>query len=318
MSTEKQYRYLFGPVPSRRLGRSLGVDLSPHKTCTLDCVFCQLGAGYAPSAVPCEPIPVQAVLDELADWIREDGRADWITLSGSGEPTLHARFGEIIAFARQASNLPVALLSNGTLFFRPEVRQAASRANLVKLSLSAWDRASFQAVNRPHPDMDFDAIVAGYRTFRALFTGTLWLEVFLVPGLNARPEDVAKIAALARAVQPDKIQLNTAVRPPAETFVHPLPLPNMQALAALFDPPAEIIADYRSQPGAARAVDGHAILALLRRHPATAKDIAAMTDRPSDEIAPILQALLDSGQARLDMNDTQAGHYRATRSDERR
>lgn len=314
MSTEKNYRYLFGPVPSRRLGRSLGVDLSSPKTCTLDCVFCQLGTGYAPSAARREHVPVQAVLDELADWIREDGQADWITLSGSGEPTLHSRFGDVIAFARHASNLPVALLSNGTLFSQPEVRQAASRANLVKLSLSAWDRASFQAVNRPHPDMDFDAIIAGYQTFRAMFSGTLWMEVFLVPGLNTRPEEVAKIAALARAVQPDKIQLNTAVRPPAEAFVRPLPLPDLHALAALFDPLAEVIAEFRGQPGAARAMDGHALLALLRRHPATAEDLVAMTDRPLNEIAPILQALLDSGRVWLDANHA-PGHYRATRLD---
>jgi wyosine [tRNA(Phe)-imidazoG37] synthetase (radical SAM superfamily) len=311
------YRYLFGPVPSRRLGRSLGVDLTPVeaarpaaegrrlssappcKVCTLDCVFCQLGAAHgAVTTARGEFAPLEAVTAEFDRWWREDGQADYVTLSGTGEPTLHARFGAVVEHVRAYSSLPVALLSNGTLFTRPAVRAAAARANLVKLSLSAWDQISFQRVNRPHADLDFAAILDGYRAFRAQFAGVLWLEVFLVPGLNTQPEQVARMAALARDLRPEQVQLNTAVRPPAESFVAPLEAAEMERLALLFEPPAESIAAYRGRSGADAQTDPERILALLRRHAATVSDLAAMSGRAESETLAALQALTAAGRVR--------------------
>jgi len=127
-----RYRHLFGPVPSRRLGRSLGVDLTPFKTCTLDCIFCQLGHTTNKTLDRKEYVPVVAVEAELETWIKEGGKADYITLSGSGEPTLHTRFGEVLQFVRDQTAIPTALLSNGTLFWLPEVREAARHADIVK------------------------------------------------------------------------------------------------------------------------------------------------------------------------------------------
>ncbi len=312
MPNRHPFRYIFGPVPSRRLGRSLGVDLTPHKTCSFDCVFCQLGAGFDTTVARGECVSLRDVQEELTRWLREDGEADWITLSGSGEPTLHAGFGDLIEFAREQSALPVALLSNGSLFSEPAVRASAAKANLVKVSLSAWDAASFARVNRPHSSLDFDAIVQGYREFRSGFSGTLWVEVFLVPGLNTRPQDVQRIAALVRSLHPDSVQLNTAVRPPAETFVQPAGPDELRNLAALFDPPAEIIARFQSGPAPAsrHELAGETVLALLRRHPDTAENIAAMAGRPLPDVLPVLQSLLDDGKARI---ETVAGQplYRA-------
>jgi wyosine [tRNA(Phe)-imidazoG37] synthetase (radical SAM superfamily) len=155
----QRYRYLFGPVPSRRLGRSLGVDLTPRKTCTFDCVFCQLGRTTHKTMTRKEYVPVHAVLAELGAWIKENGKADYVTLSGSGEPTLHSDFGEVLQFIRSRSSIPAVLLTNGTLLHLPEVQEAASYAHVVKVSLSAWDQASFGWVNRPHPELSFSRVI---------------------------------------------------------------------------------------------------------------------------------------------------------------
>lgn len=138
----QKYQYLFGPVPSRRLGRSLGVDLTPYKTCTLDCVFCQLGRTTKKTVTRQEYVPTDRVLAELEQWLKSDGKADYITLSGSGEPTLHSRFGEVLEFIRANSKIPAVLLSNGMMLYLPEVRAAAAYANVLKVSLSAWDQMS--------------------------------------------------------------------------------------------------------------------------------------------------------------------------------
>ncbi|MDY7035834.1 MAG: radical SAM protein, partial [Thermodesulfobacteriota bacterium] len=172
------YRYLFGPVPSRRFGRSLGVDLNPYKTCSLDCVFCQLGRTTKKTITRREYVPTESVLSELHEWLNEDGRADYITLSGSGEPTLHSRFGDVLQFIRSQSTIPAVLLTNGTMLNLQEVREAAACADVVKTSLSAWDQPSYIWMNRPYPQLRFDHLIEGQKAFRAQFNGQLWVEVF--------------------------------------------------------------------------------------------------------------------------------------------
>jgi wyosine [tRNA(Phe)-imidazoG37] synthetase (radical SAM superfamily) len=159
----EEYKHIFGPVPSRRLGRSLGVDLTPYKTCTQDCVFCQLGRTPNKTITRREYVPIGKVLDEIEEWLRRDGKADHITLSGSGEPTLHSCFGEVLGFVRNNSAIKAVLLTNGSLFHLPEVRREALKAHIVKVSLSAWDQASYGWVNRPHPDLDFKQLMTSQK-----------------------------------------------------------------------------------------------------------------------------------------------------------
>jgi molybdenum cofactor biosynthesis enzyme MoaA len=184
------------------------------------------------------------VLSELEEWLKKNGRADYITLSGSGEPTLHPRFGEVLKFIRKSSSIPAVLLTNGTTLHLPEVRDAAACANVVKVSLSAWDQASYVWVNRPHPELRFDQLIEGQKAFRSQFKGQLWMEVFLVGGINSMHDDVQEIATLAQEIGPDRIHLNTAVRPPAEDFATALSKERMESLIHLFHPTAEIIADF--------------------------------------------------------------------------
>ncbi|MBP7831253.1 MAG: radical SAM protein [Kiritimatiellae bacterium] len=267
------HKYLFGPVPSRRFGRSLGVDLPPLKTCTLDCVFCQLGHTSHKTMERKEYAPIPEVESELAHWLQDGGKADYITLSGSGEPTLHSGFGTILQFIKKEMPFPSVLLSNGTLFWLPEVRTAACAADIVKLSLSAWDMDSFRRVNRPHEDLSFDRCVEGLRDFRKEFRGNLWLEVFLIEGINSLAEDVKKIARIAESIAPDEIHLNTAVRPPAEQSVSSVDRGTMEELAGLFQPRATIIAGFPTRCGANIEANEDRILDMLRRRPCTALQI---------------------------------------------
>lgn len=295
---KSNYKYLFGPVPSRRLGRSLGVDLTPLKTCTLDCIFCQLGRTTNKTMDRHEYAQVRHVESELDAWIKEGGKADYITLSGSGEPTLHTRFGDVLQFIHERTKIPTALLSNGTLFWQPEVREAAKRADLVKLSLSAWDQFSFEHINRPHPDLKFPRIVDGYRAFRSGFQGKLWLEVFLIWGTNSVIADVEKIAALAETIGPDEIHLNTAVRPPAEEFALAMPRKEMEALPGLFHPTARVIAEFPSDKSADVAANEGTILAMLKRRPCTVQQIAEVFGMHLNEVSKYLGKLSRTGKIR--------------------
>jgi wyosine [tRNA(Phe)-imidazoG37] synthetase (radical SAM superfamily) len=300
----QKYHYLFGPVPSRRFRRSLGVDLTPCKTCTLDCVFCQLGRTTQRTTTRKEYVPVEAVIGELGAWFKTNVNADYITLSGSGEPTLHSRFGEVLRFIRSHSSIPAVLLTNGSLLYLPEVQEAASYAHVVKVSLSAWDKASFEWVNRPHPDLSFHQVIEGQKTFRARFQGQLWLEVFLVAGMNALPSEVAKIADLAEAIHPDRIHLNTAVRPPSEDFAVSVSRERMESLSSLFSPKGEVIAEFDPKQGIVMHAAQEEIYAMLKRRPCTAQEIAETFSMHLNEVSKYLGKLLRDKQIRARVVNT--------------
>jgi wyosine [tRNA(Phe)-imidazoG37] synthetase (radical SAM superfamily) len=293
-----QYKYLFGPVPSRRFGRSLGVDLVPYKTCTQDCVFCQLGRTTDLTVSRGEYVPVDEVIGELREWLKTEGKADYITLSGSGEPTLHSRFNEVIRFVRENSAIKTVLLTNGSLLHIPEVRSAASSARIVKVSLSAWDQRSYGWINRPHTAIKFKRLIDGIKTFRGQFTGELWMEVFLVWGVNSTPSDVSRIAVLAEEIGPDRIQLNTVVRPPAEDFVEAVPKEHIMALCPLFCPTAEVIADFNAGKDIELQITKETVLAMLRRRPCTTYQIGKAFGMHLNEISKYLGTLMQDGQIR--------------------
>jgi wyosine [tRNA(Phe)-imidazoG37] synthetase (radical SAM superfamily) len=240
------------------------------------------------------------VLSELKDWLKRDGRADYITLSGSGEPTLHSGFGKILEFVRSKSTIPAVLLTNGTMLDFQEVRDAASLANVVKLSLSAWDQASYGWVNRPHPQLLFDHLIEGQKAFRAQFKGQLWMEVFLVGGINSMPADVRKIAVFAKEIGPDRIHLNTAVRPPAEDFATALSTERMEALTHLFHPTAEVIAEFRAKHANHIQINQETIFSMLQRRPCTANQIADIFGMHLNEVSKYLGNLMRTDQIRTE------------------
>ena len=291
-----QFKHLFGPVASRRLGRSLGVDLLPFKTCTLDCVYCECGGTTRRTLQRREYVPAAEILAELRQWHAGGGAADVITIAGSGEPTLHTRFGEIIVAAKQIVAAPVCLLTNGTLFYLPEVRHAAAAADVVVPSLDAPDQAVFERINRPCAALTFETYYQGLQAFAQEYHGRLWLEIFLVPGINDERAIVAAMAQLVAKLKPEKVQLNTAVRPPAESFVKPLAPHALEELAALFTPRAEVIAAFDKatlQQSHCTATD---VLRLLQRRPCPLEEIASGLSAPAAEVQALLDALLAEGR----------------------
>lgn len=306
MSTS--YSYLFGPVLSRRFGRSLGVDLLPagEKTCMLDCVFCELGRTPATRIAPtdrCAPIP--DVIAELERWVAEGGQTDFITLGGSGEPTLHPRFGEVIDWIRDKTPFRSLLLSNGTLFHDPEVRAQVVRADVVKFSLHGGTAERYAQVARPDSRLSFDQIVDGVRALRREFAGELVCEVFLVPGVNDDEENLRSIATLLRTIGPDRIHLNTAARPTADSDIRCLSAERLGKMAGLFAPRAEI-------PGPAvapylpRAYDGEIadrVAALVKRHHSKLEDVARTLDIPRATLRPVFHLLSAEGRVSVIRED---------------
>ena len=309
-------KYLFGPVPSRRFGRSLGIDLSIYKTCSLDCVFCQLGRTTKKTLDRREYVPTDMVIAELREWLANYGEADYITLSGSGEPTLHSHFGDVLEFIRSNTTIPAVLLTNGTMLYLPEVRDAASHADIVKVSLSAWDETSYCWVNRPHPQLHFDQLIEGQKAFRAQFKGKLWMEVFLVAGINSMPSDVSKIAALAEEIRPDRIQINTVIRPPAEEFAVALSRGQAEALTHLFHPTAEVIGEFKAKYPERMQVNQETIFSMLQRRPCTARQIADTFGMHLNEVSKYLGNLMRSGQIQTERRDSSV-YYGAIRMEDR-
>lgn len=264
---------VFGPVPSRRLGRSLGVDLVPFKTCSYDCIYCQLGRTTSKTIERKEWVPLETVLEDLKPKLAL--KPDWITLSGSGEPTLYSRLDELIDEIHAVADVPVAVLTNGSLLWQPELRRQLSSADLVIPSLDGGDAETFQTINRPVSLISFETMLEGLIAFRQVFKNQYWLELFFLEGINTADHQVRDIADCARQIQPDRVQLNTAIRPPAEKYAVQVSQARLTEIAAQFNPPAEIIADYRDvHTQTDFVIQKNTILEMLSRRPCTLYDVA--------------------------------------------
>ncbi|MHC4260106.1 MAG: radical SAM protein [Planctomycetota bacterium] len=286
----KEENYLYGPVPSRRLGRSLGVDIVPFKVCTLDCIYCQLGETTETTIERKDFVPIGEVLAELKEKLAQGLQADFITISGSGEPTLNSRLGELIDGIKKITDIPVAVVTNGTLLYRQDVRADCARADVVLPSLDAGDERTFQRINRPHPDLGIAKLVNGLCEFRDEFSGQLWLEVFLIEGFNTDTAQIDTIKDAINRIRPDRIQLNTAVRPPAEPEVKTLDTTRMKAIAKQFGDKCEVVAGYSPPPCAglnesttedvladpAARRTAETLLSMLKRRPCSLSDICSV------------------------------------------
>lgn len=296
MSTPANRSYIFGPVPSRRLGHSLGIDLVPFKTCSYDCIYCQLGKTTNKTIELKEYVPLKEVAAQLNDKLRTAAHVDYITLSGSGEPTLYSRTASLIARIKGMTDIPVAVLTNGSLLWKKSIRKAITRADLVIPSLDAGNDPIFQFVNRPYPGMNFDTMVTGIRDFRQEYSGILWLEVFLLNGITATQASVEEIAYHAGTVSPDKVQLNTVIRPPCEYSARAVPRARMLHFTEMFDGKTEVIADYRKTHEACDfAASREEVLELIRRRPCTLEDVYGGLSMHRNEALKHLEQLIHEG-----------------------
>ena len=292
-----KYQYLFGPVPSRRLGRSLGVDIIPMKTCTQNCIYCQLGED-APSILDrAEYAPIENVLTELKAKIADGLQADFITISGSGEPTLHAGLGRLIDGIGQITDIPVAVITNGTLLFRADVREDCAKAEVVLPSLDAGDAETFEAMNHPHPGLDFETFAEGLVQFRTFYTGQIWLEVFLCEGVNTSTSALAHLKTWIDKINPDKVQVNTAVRPVVHPEAARVEPERLSQLARCLSSRAEVIANF------SKKVEPHhqgtkpeAVLETLRRRPCSLEDLQNGLGIGKEALGPVLDQLESTGR----------------------
>lgn len=256
---------------------SLGVDLLIPKTCSLDCVYCELGPGGPPTSIRGPQRDADQVLAEVARRLAElDRPPDFITLAGSGEPSLHAGLGRVIAGLKALCPARVAVLTNATLCPDPAVRAELCLADVLAPSLDAASQPVFRRINRPAPGLEIAAIIEGLVALRREHRGEFWLEVLLAAGYNDAEDELERIMAAARRIGPDKVQLNTVVRPPAVAGVLPLDDARLAAIAAAFPVPAEVIAPPRAAGGGDRGALARQVVEMTRRRPCTINDIMAM------------------------------------------
>lgn len=262
--------YVFGPVPSRRLGQSLGIDTIPLKTCNWNCVYCQLGRTMPLKNERREYVPVEDILLEAEQVLRSrvNGEIDWVTFVGSGEPTLHNRIGELIRSVKNMTSLPVAVITNGSLFYLPDVRAELSIADAILPTLDAGTPELYRKINRPHPQITFERLVDGLVAFRQEYRGKLWVEVMLVRGLNDINTALEDIAKVLLRVNPDAIHINLPTRPPAEPWVQPPDDEGMMRAISIFGNIAEVVHPAEGSfdlSGYENVVD--AVLGIITRHP---------------------------------------------------
>jgi wyosine [tRNA(Phe)-imidazoG37] synthetase (radical SAM superfamily) len=295
-------RFVYGPVPSRRLGLSLGLSITPRKTCTVDCIYCQCGRTTQKTLRRESFFPVAEILAQVDEAVR-GSRTEFITFSGEGEPTLNLDIGRLIRRLGAKHDIPVAVITNSTLLTDPQVRRDLYPADLVVPSLDAADQQTFVRVNRCHRDLKVDAIIDGLRMFRRFYQGLIWLEVMLVKGINDSPEHLVLLRRAVADIRPDRVHLNTVVRPPAERRAKPLSEDDLEQVRKLFGPGAEIAESPIRRPRARLRRIGvlhpeQAIIELVRNRPATFKDMERSLGIPAEQLRSALNRLTRHRQGR--------------------
>jgi len=286
--------YLFGPVLSRRLGLSMGVDLLKYKTCNLDCVYCELGRTACLTACRDRFVPRERVLKEIE--LRRDEPFDFLTFAGSGEPTLSLDLGQVVSRAKRMVNSPVAVITNSTLLSSPTVRKEVAAADVVLPSLDAASQEAFMAINRPARGLLAGEMIQGLKDFRREYSGEIWLEVMLVRGIN--DHDAERIARAADSTEPDRIQLNTVVRTPAEP-VEPLSQEEMERMLEIF-PGAELIPDWDWRvPGLVQ----DRMLELLSERELTLEEIGRNLDLAGNDVIKYCKILEKDGSISRKLQD---------------
>ncbi len=295
-------KFVFGPVPSRRLGRSLGVDPIPFKTCNHNCVYCQLGRTtpvtharkdfFPPGEIVAE---VRAALDA-----HPPGEIDYVTFVGEGEPLLCASLGRVLREVRAMTEVPIAVITNGSLLTRPEVRDELCAADLVMPTLNAADQATFRRIDRASPKLEIAEIIAGMAAFREIFDGRLWLEIMLIKGVNDTEPVLRGLAEALRRIRPDQVHLNVPIRPPAEDWVKPPDEAGLVRAMVLLGDVAPLVRPAESPCEWANGAPGvEDVIDVLRRHPMGHDELVRTLERSAPGRSQVLlEALESSPQAR--------------------
>jgi len=292
------YKYIFGPVLSRRLGLSLGVDVIPQKTCNLNCVHCESGRTSLPSSQRASFIPVRDIIEELQDFLKTNPKIDHITFSGAGEPTLYRDMPAIISFIKV--NYPqykLALITNSILLAQPEIRQELLEFDVILPSLDAATPAVFHKINRPVVKIEYQDVINGLISFRKIFKGKIWLEVFIIEGINDTAAELALLKEQLSLIAPDIVQLNTLDRPGTESWVKPASWKKLEEIKAYFAPlNVEIVARNKTAKHFEAAIQNidEQIINTIKRRPCTGQELAAILGLETDMLEKHIQLLTSS------------------------
>ena len=287
--------YVFGPVPSRRLGISLGVDLTPSKTCTYDCLYCQVGKTTCVKADPGPLVPIRDVIHELDQKLRHL-TPDVITISGSGEPTLHSDIDQLITYVRKTGNHQIAVITNGSLFWRDEVRKRVLEAHRIMPTLSTAFEETFRTIHRPHSSITLAMVIQGLKELRKEYEGELFLEIMLLKGINDGEKEINALKKVLEEISPDRIELNTVARPPSDGRALSLERQRLQDIKNFLGSKAEVIADARRKRGD-HSHDSLLVLIteMAERRPVRIVDVANALDIPTEEAGGFLSKLEAEG-----------------------
>ncbi len=292
--------FVFGPVPSRRLGFSLGVDIIPRKYCSFDCIYCQVGRTTQKEVARRSFSDPGLIVTQVVERVEEGRRIDFITLSGSGEPTLNADIAEIIRAIKRKTSIPLAVITNGSLLFREDVRKDIAAADVVLPSLDATGDAGFEKINRPHPALSFTQLVEGLKAFRLGYKGKIWLEIMLIKGINNGVEALEMFKQIVSGLGADKVQLNTVVRPPLDEEARGLDGEELLSAAHVLGCGCEIIPAFEKKGPVEKARRWRkSVLATLRRRSLSLDDIVRTTGVSPAEANAGLERLLEQGEIRL-------------------
>ena len=301
------YKYLFGPVPSRRLGMSLGIDLVPKKVCTLNCVYCEVGETTKLTLDRLEYIKFDNVIEELNDFMKSEPEIDYITFSGSGEPTLNTKIGELINYIKKHfPNIKLAVLTNGTLLYNKSFRQELLLADVILPSLDAASQSAFEKIDRPFFDLNIDNYVQGLINLRKEFKGLIWLEILLLKGFNDSKEELELLKKAILKIKPDSVQLNTLDRPGTVEGLIALSNDELQEIVDFWNLPyVEIIAApiQRENVKSYKLDIQESILSTINRRPCTLDDLRLILGIHINEINKYLSVLEESRMIRKEVQD---------------
>lgn len=284
-------KYIYGPVPSRRLGLSLGISPIPKKTCNYSCIYCQLGRTDRMTNTRQMFFPVSSIMAEFDDILKQHLKFDVVTIVGEGEPVLYAGLGDLILEIKTRTDKPVAVITNGSLLFDQRVQLEISKADIILPTLDAYDEASFRRINRPHRSLHFEEVLGGLKEFSKKYQGQLWIEIMLLKGINDDDTTLPKYADILKQIRYSKVYLNTPVRPPAEAYVLAIEPERMQSAARILGAiPIDVL---HSQGFHSEIKDDYAaILSIIKRHPMNQHEIGGFLEsRGCREIDAILSRL---------------------------
>lgn len=286
-----EMKYIYGPVPSRRLGISLGISPIPKKTCNYSCIYCQLGRTDHLTNTRKMFFSVEEILAEFDKFLKSEVKFDVVTIVGEGEPTLYLGLGELISEIKKRTDKPVAVITNGALFYDPDLRAELYDADIVMPTLDAYDEESFKKISRPYGTIHFDMVNDGLKAFSEEYRGQLWIGIMLVAGINDDDESLRKFSEILKRLKYDRLHINTPVRPPTESYAKAIDHKKMNhAVDVLGGTSIELL---ESEGFHSEIKDNYeAIMSIIKRHPMNQFEIEGfLNSRGCTDISGILDEL---------------------------